>query len=495
MSRYKENKPQAAVLMNSMRSMGYTFESAVADVIDNSVSAHASEVIIRFPVDPSECFVAICDNGDGMSESELFDAMKYGSEQKADNRMADDLGRFGLGLKSASLSQCRRLSVASKKDGCISAYIWDMDVVIKNRSWDMIECSAEQIKSLKCISYLDDKDSGTVVIWEDFDVIRKNSGDIYAELSTLAESVSEYLSLIFHRFLNKDSKSRLRIKVNNYELKGKDPFLENHKKTTIRRRIELPVMDSQGIERIVVAQPFVLPFQKDLTDEDKKLSGGLENYRSSQGYYIYRNERLIVWGTWFNRRKDELTKYARIKVDIPNTLDDIWSIDIKKQNAKIPKSIRKRLTRAVDEAMDVAVRAQKYRGRVDNADDSIDYIWDRIKERGDNFTYRINRNARVFDLIRNKVDESVWNQIDMVLEEIEQSVPFQQIYVDKSQNAINEEPADRDERLAELEEKAEILIKQAVSLGNNDRATVISLLFSSEPFCQYPELKNKLLEK
>ena len=151
-------------------------------------------------------------------------------------------------------------------------------------------------------------------------------------------------------------------------------------------------------------------------------------------------------------------------MDIPNTLDDIWSIDIKKQNAKIPKSIRKRLTRAVDEAMDVAVRAQKYRGRVDNADDSIDYIWDRIKERGDNFTYRINRNARVFDLIRNKVDESVWNQIDMVLEEIEQSVPFQQIYVDKSQNAINEEPADRDERLAELEEKAEILIKQAVSM-------------------------------
>lgn len=315
MSKFKENKPQAAVLMNSMRSMGYTFESAVADVIDNSISAHASEVIIRFPVDPSECFVAICDNGDGMSEEELFDAMKYGSEQKSDNRMADDLGRFGLGLKSASLSQCRRLSVASKKDGRISAYIWDMDVVIKNRSWDMIECSEEQIKTLKYISYLDDIDNGTVVIWEDFDVIRKNSGDVYAELSALAENVSEYLSLIFHRFLNKDSKSRLKIKINNYELKGKDPFLENHKKTTIRRRIELPVMDSQGIERIVVAQPFVLPFQKDLTDEDRKLSGGLENYRSSQGYYIYRNERLIVWGTWFNRRKDELTKYARIVKD------------------------------------------------------------------------------------------------------------------------------------------------------------------------------------
>lgn len=495
MSKFKENKPQAAVLMNSMRSMGYTFESAVADVIDNSVSAHATEVVIRFPIDPTDCFIAICDNGCGMTRDELIDAMKYGSEQKNENRTADDLGRFGLGLKAASLSQCRRLSVASKKDGKVSAYIWDMDVVINNRKWDMIECSDDQIKLLKNISYLDDKESGTIVVWENFDIIRKNSGDVYAELSTLAETVSEYLSLIFHRYLNRDGKSRLVIRVNNFELKGKDPFLENHKKTSIRRRVELPVMDSQGIERTVVAQPFVLPFQKDLTDEDKELSGGLENYRSSQGYYIYRNERLIVWGTWFNRRKDELTKYARIRVDIPNTLDDIWSIDIKKQNARIPKSIRKRLTKAVDEAMDVAVRAQKYRGRVDKPDDNIDYIWERIKERGENYTYRINRNSRIFDLIKSKVDDSVWSQIDMVLEEIEQNVPFQQIYVDKSQNAINEESADRDERLAEIEEKAEMLIKQALSLGTNDRATVITLLFTSEPFCQYPELKNKLMGK
>ena len=495
MSIYKKNNPQAAVLMNSMRSMGYTFESAIADVIDNSISAHATEVVIRFPIDPSDCFVAICDNGEGMTEEELFDAMKYGSEQKTDNRSADDLGRFGLGLKSASLSQCRKLSVASKKNGMVTAYIWDMDVVLKNRSWDMIECSPEQTASLKYVSYLDDKDSGTVVIWEDFDVIRKKSGDVYAELNTLSDTVSEYLSLIFHRYLNREGKNRVIIKVNNYNLRGKDPFLENHKKTTVRRRVELPVMDSHGIERIVVAQPFVLPFQKDLSAEDKKLSGGIENYRSGQGYYIYRNERLIVWGTWFNRRKDELTKYARIRVDIPNTLDDIWSIDIKKQHAKIPKKIQKRLTHAVDEAMDVAVRAQKYRGRIEKADENIDYIWDRIRERGENYTYRINRNAKIFDLIRNSVDEGIWSRFEMILEEIEQNVPFQQIYVDKSQNAINEEPEDTDERLSEIEEKAELLIKQAVSFGVNDRKTVIEMLFSSEPFCTYPELKNRLLEE
>ena len=113
----KENKPTADILMTSMRAMGYSFESAVADIIDNSISAHANEIVIRFPENPSERFVAICDNGDGMTQHELFDAMKYGSEGKRDGRSEDDLGRFGLGLKAASLSQCRKLTVVSKKNG------------------------------------------------------------------------------------------------------------------------------------------------------------------------------------------------------------------------------------------------------------------------------------------------------------------------------------------------------------------------------------------
>lgn len=115
MNQYIENKPTADVLMSSMRSIGYSFEAAVADIIDNSISVKANFIEIRFPVDPSELFVAVCDNGSGMSENELFDAMKYGSAMKRENRSEDDLGRFGLGLKAASLSQCRKLTVVSKK--------------------------------------------------------------------------------------------------------------------------------------------------------------------------------------------------------------------------------------------------------------------------------------------------------------------------------------------------------------------------------------------
>lgn len=131
----------------------------------------------------------------------------------------------------------------------------------------------------------------------------------------------------------------------------------------MRKAFTVPVKDKEGIERLVTVQPYVLPFQKDLSAEDKKISGGVENYRSKQGFYIYRNERLIVWGTWFGRGRDELTKYARIKVDIPNTLDSVWGIDIKKQSARIPSSIKQRLTRAVDDAMDVNVFKLIFRRR------------------------------------------------------------------------------------------------------------------------------------
>ncbi len=446
--------------MNSMRAMGYSFEAAIADIVDNSVSAQARNIVLRFPIDPSDCCVAVCDDGIGMNKKELLDAMKYGSQLKSANRSEDDLGRFGLGMKAASLSQCRRLTVASKKDCKLSAYVWDLDVIEEKKDWYMVDCSKEQIAEIRYIDFLSDKESGTIVLWENFDLIEKSSGNVYAELGKHQNATAEYLSLIFHRYLNGEGRNPLTIMVNNYKLTGLDPFLENHRKTNVRRKIEIPIKDSEGKEQIVSVQPFVLPFQKDLSAEDKRLSGGIENYRAKQGFYIYRNKRLIIWGTWFGRHRDELTKYARIKVDIPNSLDDIWGIDIKKQHATIPAIIRNRLTKAVDEAMDLAVKAQTYRGRVEKVDEKVDYIWDRIKERDNQFVYRINRNSRIFDLLKEKVDDETWNRLDMVLDEIENSVPYQQIYIDKSQNRVDDTVDD--ERIAEIESKARILIKMSM---------------------------------
>ncbi len=493
MSKLRENRPTADILMVSMRAMGYSFESAIADIIDNSVSAGAHNVEIKFPIDPIDSYVAICDDGCGMSKGELFDAMKYGSEQKRNGRAEEDLGRFGLGLKAASLSQCRKLTVFSKKDGSLSAYVWDLDIIESQKDWLILELSQEQIENLRFINWLNDKCSGTVVLWENFDLIEKSSGDIYSTLVGYQNSVYRYISLIFHRYLNRVGESRLKIKINNCEVKGLDPFLENHNKTTVRKQVEIPVLDNDGIERIVKIQPFVLPFQKDLTEEDKELSGGIENYRSSQGFYIYRNERLIVWGKWFGRHRDELTKYARIRVDIPNALDDIWGIDIKKQSAVIPVAIRQRLIRAVDDVMDTSIKIQKYRGRIEKVDEKTDYIWDRIKERDEHFSYRINRDSKIFELLRGHIDDEAWGFLDMVLDEIEEAVPYQQIYIDKSQNKIMESVSD--ERMAEIEDRARILISLAMGMGTKARNQIIESLFQSEPFNSYPDLKIKLIEE
>lgn len=491
MAKYRINEPTADVLMTSMRSMGYTFESAIADVIDNSVSAKCHRIDIKFPIDPQDSFVAICDDGEGMDENELFDAMKYGSQIKRNMRAVDDLGRFGLGLKSASLSQCRKLTVMSKKNNKVSALRWDLDHVLNAGDWSVIEFSNEEISEIKFSDYLVDKKSGTVVLWEDFDVLQKSSGGIYSELSNYQEIVANYLSLIFHRYLNKPKPDTVDIFINNYQLKGLDPFLEKHKKTNIRREITLPILDSDGNEQYIYVQPYILPFQKDLSAEDKKKSGGIEEYRTKQGFYVYRNERLIIWGTWFGKKKGELTKHARVRVDIPNTLDDIWRIDIKKQKAYIPGVIKNQLNKAVDEAMNLAIKAQKHRGRIENVDDNIDYIWDRVKvPREDKYFYSINRNSKIFDLIKDDVDDETWNKIDMVLEEIENSVPYQQIYIDKSQNVVYDEIDE--ERMADVEQKAVMMINIAQKMGQ-DRQKAIEILFSSEPFVNYLELKEKLL--
>lgn len=493
MSEIVKNIPTADVLMTSMRSMGYTFEAAIADVLDNSISAQANRIDIRFPIDPQSCFVAICDNGIGMSKSELFDAMKYGSQIKKDIRETNDLGRFGLGLKSASLSQCRKLTVISKKDNMISAYKWDLDIIKDSGDWDIIEYGEMEIPNISWADYLINLESGTVVLWEEFDILEKNAGSVYSELSRYQEEVSRYLSLIFHRFLSKSDSNNIEVFINHFKLEPIDPFLEKHKKTNIRRQITIPINDSNGFERIILVQPFILPFQKDMTSEDKKLVGGMEDYRTKQGFYIYRNKRLIIWGTWFGRRRGELTKHARIKVDIPNTLDDIWCIDIKKQVASIPNIIKNQLKKAVDEAMDIAVRAQTYRGRIYNADENTDYIWNRIKGRGDTYQYKINRDSIIFDLVKQKVDDDILNRIEMILEEIEKSVPYQQIYIDKSQNKVDEYKEENE--IADIETKAQILIKMTMGLDNCSRKNAIDRIFASEPFCNYQRLKEKMKEE
>lgn len=493
MSKDKQLLPKASKLMGSLRSMGYSFGAAVSDVIDNSISAHAHNIRILFPSNPMDALaLGILDDGEGMCAEDLLEAMRYGCLSEDDERSKDDLGRFGMGLKSASLSQCRRLTVSSYDGNKINSYTWDFDHIIATQDWNIQELDKDEIDNLPYIDLLKEQNAGTLVIWENFDVLSKSSGgQVFNTLMDYRSELEKELSLIFHRFLSGNGLSKLHIFINELDIKPLDPFLESHPKTTRKKEIRLDILDSNGKEQMIYVRPFVLPFATELSNEDKHLIGGIENLRSKQGFYIYRNKRLIIWGTWFGmKQRAELTKNARIRVDIPNTLDDIWSIDIKKQRAEIPKHILNRLKKAVEEALELSVRQQSYRGRTQKVDNDIDYIWDRKEGRNNTFFYQINRDSKLFQFIREKMSDEDYYYLDLLVTEIEKNIPIQQMYIDKSNEAITVE--ETDSRLDDVFQMAIAMANTLKSLRADNIDSIIEDLMKSEPFCHYPKLRDLL---
>ncbi|WP_273159891.1 ATP-binding protein [Bacteroides fluxus] len=492
MSKFKENIPQADMLMGSMRSMGYSFEAAIADVIDNSISAQCSFVKLLFPTTYTDSkAIGVLDDGVGMNAETLFEAMRYGSSDSSEERDENDLGRFGLGMKSASMSQCRILTVVSKQDNVYCCYTWDYNIICEQKRWIVIEHTLKEIEALPYIEELKSIETGTLVIWQDFDIIEKsNDGRVFDFLNDQKDILDKYLGLIYHRFLSDAKKSKLKIYINNGRVKPLDPFLESHSKTTSKKERTIEINDSNGVERLITIKPFILPYATDLSDKDKQLVGGIENLRSKQGFYIYRNRRLIIWGTWFGMKpRAELTKNARIRVDIPNTLDDIWGINIMKQKAIIPKSIQHRMKKTVLEAMEISVAKQTHRGRRENIE-NLDYIWDRMEGRNKTYFYQINRDNKVFKMIREKMSDEDFIYLDMLISEIEKNIPIDQMYIDKSNEAIFvEEGSDRFDEVFQLGITMVDLIKETRPF-----AEIIEDLMKSEPFCRYQKVQTALLK-
>lgn len=493
MPKYIENTPEAGRLMGSMRSMGYTFESAIADILDNSISAQSHEIHLYFPTDAADCYVGILDDGCGMSKSELFQAMRYGSTACEDERSDKDLGRFGLGMKSASLSQCRILTVISKQKKSISAYRWDYNHIQGQSKWLLAELLSEDIDSIPHIDALKEQKQGTLVVWQDFDLLKKSTnGLIFTALMDYKLKLISYIGLIFHRFISARTKDeKVAIFINKHKIEALDPFLEKHPKTTMRKEIDLAVEDKDGIERHIMVQPFVLPFIKDLSEKDLSKIGGAENMRVKQGFYIYRNKRLIIWGTWYGMQRSELTKNARIRVDIPNTLDDIWSIDIKKQNATIPTAIQKQLKRSVEDAMSISVRQQTHRGRKSNLNDKINYVWNRMEGRDEaHFFYSINRDTELFKFVKSKLSDEDISYVDMLLDEIEKNLPIQQMYLDTANNSIELE--DDPERDNDVIQKASILVDNYIGMGLEAKDVIDNMILVDESFSDIPNIKEIL---
>lgn len=433
-----ENPPIANYLMGSMRYMGYSFEDAVADIIDNSISAKCHMVKVLFSKDPSNLYVGILDDGKGMSSKELFQAMCYGCQANETEREETDLGRFGLGMKSASLSQCKKMTVVSKCKGEISAYRWDYDEVSKrtnNGKWYVLELEYDEIVSLNCFEDLDKLNEGTLVLWEDFDVLYKaSSGYVYESLTKHRDKLLDILALTYHRFISEEG---IDIYVNQAKIEALDPFLVKRSDNTWGT-IRQPMNDSKGKQHFIEITPYKLPFVSDMSEKEKKLIGGDNNMNRMQGYYIYRGKRLIKYGTWFGTPRHEVSKYGRVKVDIPNSMDDIWKVDVMKRNASIPRELSKLLDKTIGSLIEKSTKQTRFRGQPITTDSEKDvYVWNRIESRNGFYSYRINKDNCFIKAVYSQIPDDTKHLVDMMLKQIEQNIPIHQMHLDHDENRIN----------------------------------------------------------
>ena len=409
-------------LMESMRAVGYTLPTSLADIIDNSISASCTEVWVDFS-SSGERYVAISDDGNGMDTTETLRAMRLAGVTPLGERDRNDLGRFGLGLKTASLAQCRVLTVVSKKHGDLVAYRWDLDHLATTGTWSVLKLGDTDISGLPGVSRLLGHESGTTIVWQKLDQLTDTIGPDQSALDSAMEEAKNHLSLVFHRFIAGDGVRRVSVRMNDVELPPIDPFLKDHRGT------QRGPSETVRIEGVAIrVQPFTLPFMNKISaaDREKALLNGTT--RDTQGFYIYRARRLVVWGTWFRLvPKAELSKLARVQVDIPNTLDRLWALDIKKSVAVPPPEVRRELRRITDKIIEPSRRVHTYRGRREGPVDDSTHLWRVVTDRT-TFRYEINRRHPVIATLGDALGDESRAGLEALLAVAETTFPIQDAY-------------------------------------------------------------------
>lgn len=451
--------PYAASLIEGHRDFGYSLETALADIIDNAITAGARTVELIADTVADEPWIALADDGSGMTETELVEAMRLGSKNPTHEREAEDLGRFGLGLKSASFSQCRSLTVLTRQDDRTSCARWDLDRVARRNDW-----SLELIDDAELVTGHDLlPETGTVVIWEKLDRL---SGGYTHDRAKRAEHMNSELSraehhlrLVFHRFLE-GSKPRLNLSLNGRELKPIDPMATTHVATQ---------KDPEEVLRLrqgdVLIRCHTLPHHKRMSREEWEEIGGPEGHLKSQGLYVYREKRLIIAGGWLGlARQTELTKLCRIAVDIPNTMDAEWKIDVKKASAQLPPVVRERLRKVVERFVGTSKRTYRSRGQK-LVDETRFPIWNRVHKDGQ-IVFRPNLEHPVFRTYAERLPEELREGFERCLRIVGSGLPIETLHAELVGNA---EAVTADETsAADLEE---LIYSLAVNLLENGMST------------------------
>ena len=424
-AREEEVPPRASVLVESLRDIGYSLKTAVADVIDNSLTAGARTIELLAETHVETPAIGILDDGAGMTEAELRDAMRPGSRSPLEDRGATDLGRFGLGLKTASFSQCRRLTVVTRKAGVTSCAVWDLDTVAARDRWIV-----ELPDNLSMVPWSERLVAdGTLVVWEKLDRLvgsdgRGNRQDLVRQL----DETARHVEFVFHRFISgRESRTeRVEITLNGRELRPFDPF-HSHHPATQHHPEETFALDGQEIR----IRPVTLPHHDKVSRTDWEHHAGPEGYVKNQGFYLYRNRRLIVHGTWFGlARQQELTKLSRVLIDMPGGLDAKWKIDVKKAWAQPPSPVRERLRRIIDRVGVPSRRTYTARG-ARLAGDSRLPVWTRSQDKN-RISYGIDTGHPVLSAFEARIDVETANEFRKVIGLVVSTLPIDALYADVS---------------------------------------------------------------
>lgn len=480
-------EPDASAMLESLRAFGYSTPSAIADLIDNSITAGAKNVWIDFHWDGQDSHVAILDDGCGMSEETLVAAMRAGSRSPLEERAPDDLGRFGLGLKTASFSQCRQLTVASKaKRHALATRRWDLDYVREHREWRLLRTPAAG--SEDCLAGLAELAHGTLVLWEKMDRVVPDesveSEAAHARFRNLIDTVEEHLGMVFHRFLGMGFKVFINGRLPRHQVKPWNPFLPTHEATQQFPEESIPTPSG-----VVAVRAYVLPHKDKLGEKQHEAASGPTGWNAQQGFYVYRNERLLVAGDWLGLgyTKEEHYKLARIQIDLPNTMDSAWDIDVKKSRARPPGAIRDRLKMIADIARGRAVEVYRHRGRYGarNAPGPEAFAWV-PGQRKDRVVYSVNRNHPLTSAVLAAAGDNR-PAVEAMLRLLEETVPVRQIWLDAAQKPDGharpfEEVADKDVK------QVMTLVYQALRRGGHSPAAAKERVGAMDAFAAHPHL-------
>jgi len=451
-------KQDPSAMVQSLKGLAYTLKDALCDIIDNSIKAESDKIWIYAP--PDQSYIAVIDNGYGMSAKELESAMAVFNIDPRNTRSDKDLGRFGMGMKTASLSQCNKFTVMSrsKKNGKASALTMDVEFIEQHaKEYNNLTVQRKDpeqlygfVENIEPENFDEIKKHGTVVLWETLDIASVKGAEeaSQTEYNELLTHSKNHISLVFHRFLEGDEFSNkddsLQICWNGHKIKPFNPFNPSHSRKEGTNHYRIKNGNEPPPE--MVLEGFTLPEETKVSSQCWQYYSGpqhstdKEGYLDNQGFYVYRLKRLIAYGprvkNWFGLQPPRpITQLSRVKVDINKDLDHEWGIELKKADLQPSFLIKQHLKAMINKITLPSKTIYRRRG-TKLIDSNPLGVWRIDKVKGQ-FRYYIDQSNPVIEkFIEELKGDSLDERFEEIIGLVESTIPYSHIYSTMIDNKV-----------------------------------------------------------